>query len=111
MFYAYSDPQAGEIGTVYQACNWLYIGAGIGRAQNTGQPRTVIVDPSGRGYSERWMRHRGLTAADIRTRTGWRIEQRPPKHKYVWLQGSRRERRRMLEALRYPVLDYPKRDS
>ena len=28
---AYSDPEAGEIGTVYQACNWLYLGAGNGR--------------------------------------------------------------------------------
>jgi hypothetical protein len=25
---AYSDPEAGEIGTVYQACNWLYCGKG-----------------------------------------------------------------------------------
>ena len=26
IFVAYSDPDAGEIGTVYQACNWLYCG-------------------------------------------------------------------------------------
>ncbi len=31
IFYAYADPEAGEIGTVYQACNWLYIGQGVGR--------------------------------------------------------------------------------
>jgi hypothetical protein len=31
VFYAYSDTDAGEIGTVYQAANWLYIGSGNGR--------------------------------------------------------------------------------
>lgn len=28
LFHAYSDPSAGEIGTVYQAANWLYLGRG-----------------------------------------------------------------------------------
>jgi hypothetical protein len=26
VFYAYSDPRAGEVGTIYQACNWFYLG-------------------------------------------------------------------------------------
>ncbi len=30
IFVAYSDPDAGEIGTVYQACNWLYCGTTSG---------------------------------------------------------------------------------
>lgn len=37
IFYAYADPEAGEIGTVYQACNWLYIGQGIGRGSKKGK--------------------------------------------------------------------------
>jgi hypothetical protein len=36
IFYAYADPAAGEIGTVYQACNWLYLGQGVGRSHSTG---------------------------------------------------------------------------
>ena len=29
----YSDPRDGEIGTVYQACNWIYLGEGVGRCK------------------------------------------------------------------------------
>jgi hypothetical protein len=31
IFFAYADPAAGEVGTIYQACNWLYLGTGVGR--------------------------------------------------------------------------------
>jgi hypothetical protein len=31
IFYAYSDEEAGEIGTIYQACGWLYLGHGATR--------------------------------------------------------------------------------
>ena len=33
IFYAYADQTAGEIGTVYQAANWLYLGVGTGRTR------------------------------------------------------------------------------
>ena len=39
IFYAYADPTAGEIGTVYQACNWLYLGIGAG---GTDRPLAVL---------------------------------------------------------------------
>jgi hypothetical protein len=46
IFYAYSDPMAGEIGTVYQAANWLHLGVGRGKAS-----------------SGRWRSHPGSSAA------------------------------------------------
>jgi hypothetical protein len=36
LFYAYSDPAAGEIGTVYQATNWIYFGLGPGNTRRNG---------------------------------------------------------------------------
>jgi len=45
IFVAYSDVEAGEIGTVYQAANWLYVGAG-------GTP-TLYVHPDGRKKDSR----------------------------------------------------------
>lgn len=34
IFYAYSDHDAGEIGTIYQACNFIYLGATFGRHES-----------------------------------------------------------------------------
>jgi hypothetical protein len=46
VFYAYADPDAGEIGTIYQALGWDYIGQGAGRTP--GRKRDSFVRPDGR---------------------------------------------------------------
>ena len=107
--YAYSDPAAGEIGTVYQACNWLYLGQGVGRGRNSGTARyETLVDPNGREFSARSLRHLGLRMADAEA-LGWRRKMTPPKHKYVSLVGDRRRRKMLRKRLRFPVLPYPRR--
>lgn len=100
IFYAYSDPAAGEIGTVYQACNWLYLGQGIGRAKGRGREYfRHLVDTDDEWISEKALRtRRGLSIADALAQ-GWEREQRPAKHKYVFLLGSEAERSAMLNAL------------
>lgn len=47
VFVAYSDPDAGEIGTIYQACNFRYLGHDFGR-------RTSYVLESGKQVSARY---------------------------------------------------------
>lgn len=64
VFVAYSDPEAGEIGTIYQACNFRYLGASFGRKQS-------YVLESGKKVSARyftrsssmrkWARQLGIT--------------------------------------------------
>lgn len=103
---AYADTDAGEIGTIYQACNWLYIGCGESTLQ--------WVAPTGRIY------HKKLTDGLIKTRgktgpywiahllaQGWRRQYTNPKHRYVALLDQKDVGlRRRLEAMRQP---YPKR--
>jgi len=108
IFYAYADPSAGELGTVYQACNWLYLGQNVGRRAGSGM-RNIVIDPNGREYSTRGLRHRGWKIEDIKHWPGWRIEKRPAKRKYCQLIGSRSELKKLRAALRYPPLPYPKR--
>jgi hypothetical protein len=62
-FVAYSDPRAGEIGTIYQACNWDYLGDSFGNS-------VLYVLPSGKmvgaryftrtSSMQRWARELGI---------------------------------------------------
>lgn len=108
IFYAYADPEAGEIGTVYQACNWIYIGQGVGRTP--GRFREDWQLPCGKVLSSRSLRHRKMRRSDALA-AGWKPIYKHPKHKYVHFEGTRSERRQLLNALRYPPLPYPKRGS
>jgi hypothetical protein len=106
IFYAYADEDAGEIGVVYQACNWYYIGCGCGR--DPGRLREDFVDPSGKVVSGRALRRRKLKKRDVLQR-GWQVIYSQPKHKYVWFEGTSKERARFLKLCRYPFQSYPKR--
>lgn len=87
---SYADTAMGHIGYVYQACNFLFTG--------TTKERTDMASASG-GHS----RHN----AGDRTQ---RIE-RSAKHRYVFIVGSRRDKRKFRDLLRYDVLPYPKGEN
>lgn len=108
IFVAYADPEAGEIGTVYQAANWLYVGQGSPGRLTGGRPRKrdlfreresgrVIIDRTFyRSFDKRYV--------DIGE---WERLQVEAKHKYIWIEAPRRERRELLK--RFSPLPYPKR--
>lgn len=53
LFVAYSDPSAKELGTIYQACNFYYLGQGFGST-------TRYINPySGKIVTDRFFRARG----------------------------------------------------
>ena len=80
-----------HVGYVYQATNWLYTGMT--------KPRTDIVSESG-GHARHYVK--GETKRQGRT----------AKHRYVYLVGDRREKRKMMAELRWKVLEeYPKGES
>jgi hypothetical protein len=109
IFFAYSDESAGEIGTVYQAANWIYIGRGVGRGGNN-TSRAEYISPDGVRISSRAMRRKcapdGIRKAWPEYESaGWVSRRVPDKHKYVWIEavGSLRERLlRFVQALPYP---------
>lgn len=106
IFYAYSDASAGEVGTVYQACNWHYLGIGVGRP--AGRPRENFVRRDGREVSDRTLRHMRLTKKQA-VAQGWTVVKVPAKGKYVWFEGTQKEKRILRKACRYPFQPYPKR--
>jgi len=109
MVLASADPRAGEIGTVYQASNWLYIG--IGSTGNDFVPASLVNPDDVRFHT------RGLPK-ELKSKR--RLEQaghevlkvpRARKHRYLAIIGSRKERKMLRGALKYRVLTYPKREN
>jgi hypothetical protein len=97
---SFADTEQGHIGIVYQATNWLYTGLSAKRTNWTidGDARhcQTLADQ--------------MTAAEIREQYGDRFSlvPRSPKHRYLFISGTRKERKAILASLRYPVLPYPK---
>lgn len=113
VFYAYSDEHAGEIGTIYQACNWLYLGRGVGRgAGNTS--RSVFYKPDGTKLTSKsmraWLKKSPFTLPDdwwLLEAAGWTRTKEMDKHKYVTVIAKGREREELLSHI--APLEYPKR--
>lgn len=114
---AYSDPAAGEVGTIYQSCNFIYTG-------KTGGTE-VFITPDGKRHNSRQIH--GLTRDrrngelnHTRTRAeqrrllvkqGCKFEKEGGKHRYVFFAGNRRIKRPLRKALKWKVLPNPRRDS
>lgn len=115
IFFAYSDDSAGEIGTVYQACNWYYLGR-----MASGGSQNKLVTPDGELRSSRHIREyaskyvaypvtNDTEGRKILLENGWSNKKTKPKCKYVIFKGDKREVRDLKRACRYSFKEYPKR--
>lgn len=97
---AFADTSEGHLGVVYQASNWLYTGLSAKRTDWTVEG----LDRHGQTIADRF------TADAVREKYGaaFSLRDRPRKHRYVYLRGTKRRVRALRAALRYPVLPYPK---
>jgi len=139
VFIAYSDTEAGEIGTVYQACRWMYCGPttkGSSMFVWPGKPvsssarsETVLgriqLCMDGKSRDERLIsaltRVRTADSGPYRTLcsrremrarlvdAGFLFYETSPKHRYVHIVGEKRFQRELRRALKWEVLSYPKR--
>jgi hypothetical protein len=108
LIWATSDSDAGEVGTIYQACGWTYIGP----SSRPGEAE--IVAPNGRAFNSRnitsWAKDRRTTFSAMREAlltAGWRFQPSNPKHRYVCILGrADKALVERVEAMRRP---YPKR--
>ena len=90
---SYADTGWTHVGYVYQACNFLYTGMSAKRV-DTYQP----TGKHSRNYDKN--NHSELH------------QTRNPKHRYVYLVGTKRDKKEMRKELRYKVYDkYPKGDE
>jgi len=106
IFFAYADESAGELGSVYQACSWHYLGRGLGRAP--GRARENFRRPDGSIVSERALRALYLSKREVLA-DGWLVIKVPSKHKYVTFVGPKAKALRA--ACRFPFQTPPKREQ
>lgn len=104
---AYSDVDAGEIGTIYQACNWVCVGRGSSTMQ--------IVAPNGRIYDQKYIsnnaKRQGVGRAVMRRAlisAGWREQASNPKWRYVCILDKSDKKLAALVASK--AQPYPKRE-
>lgn len=98
---SYADTAQGHVGYIYQATNFIYTG------QTDSDRKTPRGDRvSGIGHS----RHDGRMA-DGTVDKSLRIVRRLPKHRYVFLCGTAKQRVQIRGALRYSIEPYPKGES
>lgn len=100
----YAAQHVNHIGYVYQATNALYTGLAAGG-------ECVYLDANGLQRSRRGLdiaKHDGATLEERAAARGWTRVDVPKKHRYVYILGSKTQRRQRRALLRYPVLPYPK---
>ena len=96
---SYSDPNEGHHGYIYQATNWIYTG--------TSTPKHRYHFEDGSVFDIR----RGI---DIKQRIHGEIvekEKLKPTHRYLYFVGNKREKKKMLDELKYDIKPYPKGDN
>jgi hypothetical protein len=106
--YAYSDPDAGEIGTVYQATNWLC----LGKQRASAKP---YVSPKGRILHDRtahqWGKARGMRPSDVKKyllSKGWEIQNSSRKWIYAYVLSDEKKSA-IMSKIQKLIVDYPKR--
>ena len=100
---SYADIAQGHIGYVYQATNWIYTGEISSKVQFT---------KNGKTYHLRTLYDKhGTSSASVMEQHGYTPNKTKGKHRYVYFLGTKRDKRKMREALKWPILPYPKGES
>lgn len=106
---AFSDPLAGEIGTVYQASNWYYTGRSVDSKGKDRKHYNMIID--GKKYHLRTVVSVFGTSKKETLLKNHTVEYEflEPKGRYFFLLGNKKEKRYMLDYLTKFIQKYPKR--
>ena len=98
---SYADTSMKHVGYIYQATNFIYTGLSAKRTEW----REVGVN----SHSRSVVRHYSLEQRQEDDR--FAMIDRPRKHRYVYITGSRKQKRELLDCLNYSIQPYPKGES
>ena len=99
---SYADTSMNHNGYVYQATNFLY--TGISAKRN--EWRVIGSNMHSKTLCEQVSLAERQQQPDKYEHT-----ERPRKHRYVYIVGTKKEKKDILKNMNYPILDYPKKES
>lgn len=106
---AFSDPLAGEIGTVYQATNWYYLGFTKDKHWDIYYTNGKLFLNDRDIYKKHGFRGKKKILEYISNKPELEIRERKPKARYIKLLGSKTDNKKMMKILKSKILEYPKR--
>lgn len=97
---SFAEIEAGHVGTVYQATNWIYTGLSAKRTNWT----IDGVKLHGQTIADKY------TSEELKELCGdrFKLTNRPRKHRYIYLNCSKTRKKQLLQKLKYGVEPYPK---
>ena len=90
---SYADTSQNHNGYIYQATNWIYTGLSA--------KRTERFDPNNPNKHSK-------TVTETMNYKNLSIRERPQKHRYVYFIGSKKQKKEMMNNLKYEIKPYPK---
>jgi hypothetical protein len=108
---AFSDAEAGEIGTLYQATNWHYLGFGTTKHYDIYYTNGKIYMNDRDFYKKYKYSGKNKMKKFIEDKPQLCIKERLPKARYIKLIGNKYENKEMLKTLKPLILPYPKRKN
>jgi hypothetical protein len=110
---AFSDPEAGEVGTLYQATNWLFIGDS-GRTHYDLYHKNGKMFMNSRDFNKKFGKGGYKNKMEfVNNHPKYELILKPiyAKGRYIYLLGTKNEKKEMLDILKNKILPYPKRND
>jgi len=114
---SFAEIEAGHVGTVYQASNWIYTGLSAKRTNWTLEYEEGQADLFGDAAPAKSKHGQTIadkyTAAEVRRIYGdaFSLRERPRKHRYVYINAKGKRRKELRAALKYQQMPYPKKET
>lgn len=105
---SYADKSQGHCGIIYQATNWLYCGKTNGGKMllmENGLKKHVRLLGI---YRMRHKEYKEFTNKQLMKHLGYIYVEAGQKYRYVYLRGTKQERRKMLNQIKGKIRPYPK---
>ena len=99
---SFAECKQGHVGYVYQATNWLYTGLSAKRTD-------VVIDGKVCGHPRHITdKYGGQKQAREILGDRFQLVPRPRKHRYIYFNCNKKEKKILMSKLRYKILPYPK---
>ena len=109
--HAYSDTDAGEYGTVYQATNWICLGKyGSGATQLLDRNNKIYHDNILTNLAKKHNVSREIVFKKLQN-MGWKRQKVNPKYRYCYILVDEPEKTIIYNRIKHLIVNYPKRKA